>query len=103
MNDYVKIFAGAVAGGVLTLGGAHTFGGVDVAQPVSEQKNTILKQYVQAQARLGEVPTLDLSIVSNEEMSQAIADIANEQQIVTKDNIFEALHEKAVAEGTACK
>ncbi len=101
MNNAAKILAGALIGSSLTFGGATVFGADTNADLVAD-KEAILKQYVQAQVRLNEVPTLDLSTASTEEMSKAFGDLATEQDAFTNENLFIALHDKAVAAGTAC-
>ncbi len=72
-------------------------------KPTPDVNQEVLKQYVYAQVRLNEVPTLNLSVVSADQMSKAIGDLATEKNAKTKDNLFESLHDKALQEGSACK
>lgn len=106
MKNLFQILAGTALGvsliiGLQKFGGVQTFG-VEVPT-LDEQKNELVKQYIYAQARLNEIPTLDLSIMTIEEMTQAAADIIAEKGTPTKENLFEALHDTAVSEGTACR
>ncbi len=94
----------------LILGGGIMFGATDLTQnatvvDATTDKQAILKQYVEAEVRLGEVPTLDLSTASVDEMTQAYSDLAVEQATIDpkQPNLFDALHEKAVADGIACQ
>lgn len=89
----------------MVLSGTQLFGG-DPLTP-EEVNGAILKQYVEAQVRLGEEPALDLSVVSVEQLSAAYADLANEKDVAIplgeESKLFVALHDKAVEEGLACK
>lgn len=67
------------------------------------EKAEVLKDYVYAQARLKEVPVLDLSVVDPEEMSAAYIAIAQEKGAVEKENLFEGLAAKAEEAGEACR
>lgn len=102
MNEFSKYAAGILAGSALTFGAGELTQDAQVAD-ASADKQAILKMYVDSEIRLGEIPTLDLSVASADEMSRAYGDLAIEQDAFTKDNLFESLHDKAVLDGTACK
>ncbi len=96
--------AALVLGAGLSFGGAELIQNADVVD-ANADKQAILKQYVEAQVRLGEVPTLDLSTASADEMSQAFSDLATEKGAFDpkQPDLFVALHQKAVEQGTACQ
>ncbi len=94
----------------LILGGGLMFGGTALAQSAEvtdaqTDKHEIAKAYLYAQARLNEVPTIDLSYISTEEASAAYAEIAAEKGALDpkQPNLFIALHDKAVEEGKSCQ
>ncbi len=91
MNNTLKVLAGTLIGSTLTFGGSKVFGGETDTAAIQSQKDALAKQYVYAQVRLNEIPTLDLS------------DLANEKGALAKDNLFDGLHDKAVQDGVACK
>lgn len=108
MDDLKKTGAAAAVGAILAGGGAvmSMEAQVDAAQAdaaaAGYEKQEVLKDYVYAQARLGELPELDTSIVDPEEMSAAYVAIAEEKGATEKPNLFEGLSEKAVEAGEAC-
>ncbi len=103
MNNTLKVLAGTLIGSTLTFGGSKVFGGETDTAAIQSQKDALAKQYVYAQVRLNEIPTLDLSIISVDEMTKAYSDLANEKGALAKDNLFDGLHDKAVQDGVACK
>lgn len=108
MNDLKKSGAAAVVGAMLAGGGVAVSmeAQVDAAKADAAaagfEKQEVLKDYVYAQARLGEIPKLDISIVDPEEMSAAYIAIAKEKGAIQKENLFDGLAEKAVEAGEAC-
>lgn len=108
MDDLKKTGAGLVVGAMLAGGGAVVSmeAQVDAAQAEAAaagfEKGEVLKDYVYAQARLGEIPELDTSIVDPEEMSAAYVAITEEKGATEKPNLFEGLAEKAEQAGEAC-
>ena len=68
-------------------------------------KQDILKDYIYSQIRLLEVPPIDLTFATPQEIQQAYINLAEEKQIVVKldDDLFIRLRDKAVLEGSACK
>lgn len=108
MNELQKSGAAAVVGAMLAGGGVAVSmeAQVDAAQAEAAaagiEKQEVLKDYVYAQARLGELPELDTSIVDPEEMSAAYIAIAEEKGATEKGNLFEGLTEKAAQAGEAC-
>lgn len=101
MNNTLKISSATILGATLSFGATTAL--TPSTAILEQQKAEITKSYVYAQVRLNEIPTLDLSVVSVAEMTKAYADLATEKNALTKANLFEGLHDKAVLEGTACK
>ncbi len=98
----IKVISAALVGGILTFGAGEIMEDPKIVDATAD-KQAILRYYIDAQVRLNEIPTLDLSIISADEMSQASIDLATEKDVLTKENLFEALHDKAVEEGVACR
>ncbi len=104
MNDTLKVIGGVVAGAALTFGA----GAISTDQQLTNaqvDKQAILKQYVDAEIRLNEVPTLDLSVASPDEYATAYGQLATEKGTLDpqEPDLFTALHDKAIADGVACK
>ena len=103
MNETTNIIAGTVGGFILAFG-VSSFTDQTELLALQNEKHEVLKSYVYAQARIGEVPTLDLSIVSQEEYVAAFSSLVEEKQVETTDpNLFIDLQEHAKSEGVACK
>ncbi len=102
MNKKLSHIAALLVGGGLMLGGTELTQDAQVVD-ANADKQAILKYYVDAQVRLNETPTLDLSVASAEEMSEAYRQLATEKDAFIKENLFESLHDKAVEDGVACK
>lgn len=70
---------------------------------VKTEKSAILKDNIWLSARLGEAPTLDLSVVSAEEMTAAYIATVNEKQADEKElNLLTALTDRATVLGVSC-
>lgn len=97
---------GAIVG--LFIGGVATFGATDntdkaAVAAAQADKVAVLSQYVYAQARLGEVPTLNLSIASADDMTNAyVLAVANNNAQKSDPNLFTDLVNDAKADGFAC-
>ncbi len=92
----------------LILGGGIMFGGTELMQDpqvvdATADKQAILKEYIAAKVRLNEIPDLNTDIVTPEEYFAASYELASDKEALTKENMFEALHDKAVEDGLACK
>lgn len=109
-NHFKTSMVGMLLGAALTAGGSLL---VDQSQlqaanielqQTQVSKQEVLKQYVYAQVRLGEIPTLDLTFVTPEEYTQAYADLVNEKNTPKNDpDLFKDLKTQAIQEGIACK
>lgn len=104
MNMDLKTILASLASGALIATGA-TYATLETqATDLQASKHEILKQYVYAQARIGEVPTLDLTYATPEEYAQAYVELMNEKQAPKDDpDLFNDLHAQAIKDGTACK
>lgn len=108
MDDLKKTGAGLVVGAMLAGTGAVATMDAQLnaaqaeAAAASAEKQEVLKDYVYAQARLGEIPELDTSVVEPEEMSAAYIAVAQEKGATEKPNLFEGLSERAAEAGEAC-
>lgn len=72
-------------------------------EELKEAKVQILSEYVYAAARLDEIPTLDLTNATPEEMSQAFVDAIEDKEIEDPDqNLFQSLRQEAIARAEAC-
>lgn len=111
MKNFLKYLVSALGGAALTFGATDlttTTTSTQLSAQVATataQKDSILEDYVNDQVRLNEVPTLDLSIATPDEMTAAIGTLANTEGVVVAPdgNVFTALHDAAVQNGTACK
>lgn len=121
MNSALKIVGGILAGSVLTFSGTtladntevidaqvHEAQVAEISERLTDEQSDKLvmaKYYVDARVRLGEPLTQDISIISNEELSAVLIDLATEKGALDpqKPNLIEALHDKAVEEGKACR
>jgi len=103
MNPTTKLTASALLGAMLSFGATTAL----VPNPdvvLVAQKHEILKDYVFAQARLNEIPQIDLSVVSAKEYTAAYASLITEKNVATPDtNLFIDLQLHAVKTGVACK
>ncbi len=104
MKNRLKIIAALFAGSAITYGGTAIVSNQTV-EVATASKQAVLEQYVDAEVRLNEVPTLDLATASTEEMSAAYASLATKQNVLDpkQPNVFISLHDEAVKTGTACK
>ena len=100
-----KTITSAVIGAVLASGGTLAIVGNDtqLLQKEREAKHLILKDNIWKDARLGEIPKWDSSIVTVGEITQAYVDKANEEGANATPNLFENLKAKALEQGLACK
>mgnify|MGYP001584234087 CR=1 FL=1 len=97
--------------GTAILSGGATFGTITSLAPTSDElvlqekqkKEAVLKDNIWKSVRLGEIPIWDISVVSQEEMTKAYADLANQKNAIEKENLFDGLRDKATAEGVICK
>lgn len=108
MNEKAKQGIALALGAALAAGGTFTLTQEEVKSAheeiltLKDQKHEVLKQYVWAQARIGEVPTLDLTYVSTEEYTAAFAELATEKDAFKQDDLFKGLEDKASDEGLKC-
>lgn len=107
METLLKTGAGVVFGALLGATGTSALAPqrqVPTAEIVDAKsdKAAVLKQYIYAQARLNEVPELNVDTVSSEEMTKAYVEIANEKGATTNPNLFEGLSDKAKRDGVSC-
>lgn len=97
---------GALVG--LLVGGGAVFGAMGESDQAkvddaNADKVAVLSQYVYATARLGEVPTLDISIASTDEMSKAYIQAVQNTKAEKTQNLLDGLKAKAVLDKVACK
>lgn len=105
-REYLIGFLTAILGLVGGYAAPHT--GVGTTDPPQEElsadKVQILSDYIYASARLGDVPVVDVSIASLDEVSAAYVDAVEDKDIENpKSNLFETLRDEAVARSEACK
>ncbi len=102
MKKSLSHIATLILGAGLMFGGTQTFGASEV-EDANADKQAILKEYIAAKVRLNEIPDLNTDIVSFEEYFAASYQLASDKEALTQENMFEALHDKAVEDGVACK
>ncbi|MEK9207967.1 MAG: hypothetical protein AAB922_05765, partial [Patescibacteria group bacterium] len=60
---------------------------------LKEEKSIILQDNIWKSVRIGEIPVWDISVVSQEEMTKAYADLANQKNAKEKANLFDGLRD----------
>lgn len=98
--------AGALVG--LIVGGGAAYGatsGIDQANidDANADKISVYSQYVYASARLGETPTLDISVATPEEATKAYLQAVQNTKAEKTQNLLDGLKAKAVLDKVACK
>jgi len=114
-EETTKVTAGVITGVILASGSTVAVMQEQVDLAVQEktialeekalifdQKGQVLEQYVFAQVRIGEIPRLNASVVTDAEYYEAFYRQAEAKGALHKEDLFEGLRDKAVENGEAC-
>ncbi len=110
-NSTPKLVIATLVAVLLGGGGGYTLNQTEInllkdnVEKMSTEKRVVLKDYIYDKIRLNEIPNIDLSYTSPEEITQAYIDNLNEKGIEAQagDDALELLKVEAESKGELCR